>query len=76
MDENNFFENGCFLPCWTEDVEQDTMPISQVYKVSNKDITTLYAELAEIKQHIQDVQERQWILAKLIHFHENNFARE
>ena len=66
MNEKELFENGCFLPCWAEDDLQETMPIQQVYAARNKDLDTLYAELADIKQHIQDVQERQWILAKLI----------
>ena len=74
MNEKELFENGCFLPCWAEDDIQETMPVQQAYAARHKDVETLYAELADIKQHIQDVQERQWILAKLIHFHENNFC--
>lgn len=76
MNEKNLFESGCFLPCWTEDIEQEQMPISQVYTRQNKDLQTLLKELDDIKNHIQEVQEKQWHLAKLIHFHENNFAKD
>lgn len=74
MDEKKLFDSGCFLPSWTEDVEQ--IPISEVHKSKFKDLPTLLGELAEIKQHIQDIRERQWILAKLLHYHNNNFAAE
>lgn len=76
MNEKNLFESGCFLPSWAEDIEPEEMPISQVYTRQNKDIQTLLNELDEIKNHIQEVQEKQWHLAKLIHFHENNFAKD
>lgn len=73
MNERELFESGCFLPCWTED---EQMPISQVHVRRNKDLQTLLQELSEIKDHIQEVQARQWHLAKLLHFHENNFVQE
>ncbi len=76
MNEKQLFEAGCFLPSWAEDVEQVEMPISQAYTRRNKDLQTLMAELEEIKEHIQDVQDRQWNLARMLHFHENNFAKE
>ncbi|MBD5401527.1 hypothetical protein HDR58_01820 [bacterium] len=78
MDEKKLFEAGCFLPSWIEDTkpEPEPMPISQVYTRQHKDLQTLLSELAEIKDHIQDVQERQWNLAKMLHFHENNFVKE
>ena len=76
MNEKDLFEKGCFLPCWAEDTNQDPSPVSEVYTRQNKDLKTLLGELDEIKEHIQDIQARQWNLAKLIHFHENNFANE
>ena len=77
MDEKELFEAGCFLPSWTEDVkEEETSPISQVYSVNNKDVKTLLAELAEIKNHIEDVRQREWDLANQIRFHENNFVKD
>lgn len=77
MNEKKLFEAGCFLPSWTENIkEEDSMPISQVHIRRNKDLQTLLAELEDIKNHIQEVQARQWHLAKLLHFHENNFAQE
>ena len=37
---------------------------------------TLLKELDDIKERIQEIQARQWHLAKLLHFHENEFAKE
>ncbi len=76
MNEKQLFEAGCFLPSWTEDIDTEQMPISQVHVRRNKDLQTLLGELEEIKNHIQDVQARQWNLAKLLHFHENSFAKD
>ncbi len=76
MDEKKMFEAGCFLPSWTEETELEAMPISQVYVRRNKDLQTLVGELDQIKEHIQDVQQRQWNLAKLLHFHQNDFVKE
>ncbi len=77
MNERQLFESGCFLPSWTEDIKQeDSMPISQVHLRRNKDLRTLLAELDEIKERIQEIQAKQWHLARLLHFHENNFAKD
>lgn len=77
MNERQLFESGCFLPSWTEDITQeDSMPISQVHLRRNKDLRTLLAELDEIKERIQEIQAKQWHLARLLHFHENNFAKD
>ena len=75
--EKMLFEKGCFLPCWLDDNEQkDEMPISQVHTMRNKDLKTLLSELDEINEHIRDVRERSWNLAKLVYFHNNGFANE
>ena len=70
--EKVLFEKGCFLPSWIEETEPE-QPVSKVY---HKDLTTLLAELNDIKRHIEDVRERGWILAQQIQFHNNNFVRE
>lgn len=74
MDEKNLFENGCFLPEWTTDI--DEKPISVAYSYQKKDLQTLLSELDNIKEQIQEIKARQWHLAKLIHFNENELARE
>ncbi len=76
--EKKLFENGCFLPNWQEDIQpqKEEMPISQAYSARNKDLATLINELSEIKQHIEDVREREWQLAKMLNFHNNNFVKE
>ncbi|MBE7713286.1 MAG: hypothetical protein E7Z87_06050 [Cyanobacteria bacterium SIG26] len=76
MDEKQLFDSGCFLPCWTEDVAEQQSPIATVYTRGNKDLQTLLSELEQIKGQIQDIQERQWNLARLIHFHENNLVKD
>lgn len=76
MNEKQLFESGCFLPCWTEDTQQEESSIKTVYSKQNKDLQTLLSELDEIKEKIQDIQERQWNLARLIHFHENNLVKD
>ena len=76
-DQKKLFEKGCFLPNWQEDVTpKEQMPISQVYTIRNKDLATLINELSEIKQHIEDVREREWHLAKMLNFHNNDFVKE
>ncbi len=75
MNERELFEKGCFSPSWLEDTEVE-QPISAVYTRHNKDMKTLLKELDDIKERIQEIQARQWHLAKLLHFHENEFAKE
>ena len=74
--ERMLFEKGCFLPNWLDDETQEEMPISQIHITRNKDLNTLLEELEGIKQHIQDVKEREWQLAKLLHFHNHGLAKE
>lgn len=76
MNEKQMFEDGCFLPSWAEDVNAEASPISVVYTRQNKDLATLLQELDSIKDRIQEIQARQWHLAKLIHYHENSFAQK
>nr|QGT49878.1 hypothetical protein Melaina855_2650 [uncultured Candidatus Melainabacteria bacterium] len=74
MNNKDLFESGCFSPDWTTDTEPS--PISAVYTRQNKDLQTLLKELDGIKDRIQEIQAKQWQLAKLIHFHENELVKE
>ena len=71
------FEKGCFLPSWIEDTtSQEPKVISEVHTARNKDLATLLSELDDIKKHIEDVRERQWLLARKMQFHYNNLVKE
>lgn len=73
--ERLLFEKGCFLPSWTEDTDSEKeVQISQAYDYPKKDISILFEELNEIKEHIQDVRRRLWEIDKLINFHTNGIA--
>ena len=76
-EERWLFEKGCFLGCWNDDVvpQKKETPIESVSKLQDKDLNTLLAELEDIKQHIEDVRQRQWHLAKLIEYHNKGFAK-
>lgn len=77
MNENKLFESGCFLPSWTEDISQkEEMPLSPAYVSRNKDLQTLLSELDEIKNRIQEIQAKEWHLAKLMNFYKNDFVKE
>lgn len=64
MDMKEIFENGCFSPSWNEVEEKE------VFIPQRKDLTTLLAELEDIKNSIDDIKARQWHLAKLMKFHQ------
>ena len=74
MNEKDLFKKGCFLPEWATDVEDQ--PISVAYNHERKDLQTLLSELDNIKDRIQEIQAKQWHLANLIHFNQNELARE
>lgn len=78
MNEKDLFENMCFLPCWNDPAEAETARENGVYNAimpdgssdrNKKDLTTLLAELEEIKNNIENIKAKQWHLAKLIKFH-------
>lgn len=69
MNEKELFENLCLSPGWME-TEKDVPYVRQ-----NKDMATLLSELEEIKEHLQDVQERQWHLANMMRFHQEGFSK-
>lgn len=76
MNERELFEKGCFSPSWLDEDAEVEQPISTVYARHNKDMQTLLKELDQIKERIQEIQARQWHLARLLHFHENELAKE
>lgn len=76
MDEKELFEQGCFLPEWATDDREEQPQISQVYTRQRKDLPTLLKELDEIKEKIQEIQARQWQLARKIYFHDHEFAEQ
>ena len=74
MDDNELFENLCFSPSWQEKENEPEMPaIAQIRP--HKSMTELLNELEDIKENIQQIQEKQWNLANLIRFHESGFAK-
>lgn len=77
MDEDKMlFEKGCFLAQWVDDEPVEKTPISSAYNSQTKDLATLLSELDDIKARINEVREREWHLARLLYFHDNNFAGE
>jgi len=70
MNMKELFENGCFLPDWNEVEEKET------YIPQRKDLTVLLAELEDIKNTIDDINARQWHLAKLMKFHNAGLSPE
>ena len=75
MNDNELFEQGCFSPGWVTEEAEETR-IQQAFTRQHKDLPTLLKELDEIKEKIQEIQERQWILARKIYFHDHNLAEQ
>ena len=69
MNNKELFENNCFPLAWCEDDEHFIPQIPQ-----RKDLTTLLAELEDIKNTIDDISAREWHLAKLMKLHQNGFT--
>lgn len=82
MNEKELFENFCFLPDWSEvenkpedNCEQKMQEIVEKQSHSHrKDLSTLLAELEEIKNNIEEIKAKEWHLAKLIKFHKEGFS--
>lgn len=66
MNNKELFENNCFPLCWLEDEEEFKAP---QFVHQRKDLTTLLAELEDIKNKINDILAKEWHLAKLMKFH-------
>lgn len=84
-EEKYLFNKNCFLPSWgIDDVEpqfpdeeeevKTEIPESIIYTRQRKDLTTLLAELEDIKNTIEDIKAKQWHLAKLMKFHKEGFV--
>lgn len=72
MDDNELFENLCFSPAWQE--KESEMPA--IAKLGQrKSMTQLLSELEDIKENLQQIQEKQWNLANLIRFNKQSFAK-
>ena len=79
MNEKELFENFCFLPSWTNDdyeivKNQERNEIKESLQPQRKDLSTLLAELEEIKNNIEDIKAREWHLAKLIKLNKEGIA--
>lgn len=70
MNSKELFENNCFPLCWLEDEEQAETKLP----IERKDLTTLLAELEEIKNKIDEISAKEWHLAKLMKLHKTNFS--
>ncbi len=72
MDMNDIFESGCFSPGWLEKNPevQEEPPVPQ-----RKDLSVLLGELEQIKNNIENLQAKQWYLARLIKYHEEGFSQ-
>ena len=70
MNEKDLFENLCLSPNW-----QETEP-NVPYVRQNKDMATLLSELEEIKDYLQEVEEKQWHLANMMRFHQEGFTNK
>ena len=74
MNDYQTYYNGGFSPEWIENSDEK-MPDS-TFTRNNKSLETLLSELEEIKGHLENVQARQWQLARLIEFNKNGLAKE
>ena len=70
MNNKELFENNCFPISWCEDEEHFTPQVP-----ARKDLTTLLAELEYIKNRIDELDAKEWHLAKLMKFHKEGFAK-
>lgn len=68
MNSKELFENDCFPLFWSENEEYFEPKTPQ-----RKDLTTLLAELEDIKNTIDDISAREWHLAKLLTLHKQGF---
>lgn len=70
MDMKDIFENGCFSPGWIEKGSETTPLVPE-----RKELSVLLGELEEIKNNIENLQAKQWYLARLIQYHKEGFAK-
>ena len=70
MNSKELFENNCFPISWCEDEEHFVPQTPQ-----RKDLTTLLAELEDIKNKRDELDAKEWHLAKLVNFYNNGFSK-
>ncbi len=75
MDAKEFFEQGGFTPMWC-DIDVERQVLNRAYSEQRKDLTTLLAELEQIKNSIEDAKAREWHLGQLLKFHNAGVGRE
>ena len=74
MNDKEIFLAGGFSIGWNE--EPQTISQNQIPQRKHKDLDTLKKELEEIKEYIQDIQARQWQIAKLFEYSKHNFLTQ
>ncbi len=67
-DMKELFENNCFPMSWSEETE--------TYTPQRKDLSVLLAELEEIKNNLDEIEAKQWYLAKRAKLHKEGIAFE
>ena len=74
---NKDFKNGCFSPNWIEVKEaEEVQKAERKEEERKKDLATLLAELEEIKNNFNNIEEKQWRLTNLMKFYTREFATE
>jgi len=73
---NRYFKNGCFSPNWVEvDDKKEDIEMKKEDQ-QRKDLATLLAELEDIKNNINNIEEKQWRLTNLMRFYNSDLAAE
>ncbi len=75
MDNRRDFFNGCLPGNWTE-AEVSKSEIKEKEERQRKDLATLLAELEEIKNGFEKIQEKQIRLQNLMKFYRGELAAE
>ncbi len=77
MNDSELYFNGSFSPGWLEtSTIPETTPLENNTQPRFKSLETLKAEMEEIKEHLQDVRERQWNLEKRANFLKAGLEKE
>lgn len=73
---NKYFKDGCFSPNWVEVNEKKEDIETKQTEQQRKDLATLLAELEDIKNNINSIEEKQWRLSNLMKFYNNGLVTE
>lgn len=76
MDNRRDFFNGCLPGNWTEADVNTTKKEEKREERQRKDLATLLAELEEIKNGFEKIQEKQIRLQNLMKFYRGELAAE